>query len=111
MLAHYPGTSAGINAGIQRFAATPDAVKHFNHYYEPSGDLRMPMLMLSNSRDRLAPAFHRDSYENAVAVNGSSTCSSGTRSIDTATACSHQPSSGRQSDLVVWVEFGIEPAP
>ena len=107
-----PSLLEGINAGIERFAATPDAAKHFNHYYEPSGDLRMPMMMLSTSRDPLVPAFHQDSYENAVAENGSSDLLV-RRTIDRYGHCVFTPAElgSAITDLVVWVEFGIKPAP
>ena len=107
-----PSQLEGINAGIERFAATPDAVRHFKHYYEPSGDLRIPMVMLSDSRDPLAPAFHRDAYEHAVAVNGSSDLLV-RRTIDRYGHCVFTPDElgAAIADLVVWVEFGIKPAP
>ncbi len=107
-----PSLLEGINAGIERFAATPDAAKHFNHYYEPSGDLRMPMMMLSTSRDPLVPAFHQDSYEKAVAENGSSDLLV-RRTIDRYGHCVFTPAElgSAIADLVVWVEFGIKPAP
>ena len=107
-----PSLLEGINAGIERFPPTPDAAKHFNHHYEPSGDLRMPMLMLSNSRDPLTPAFHQDCVRE---------CGGGERQvrpahpapIDRYGHCVFTPAElgAAIADLVVWVEFGIKPAP
>jgi hypothetical protein len=61
-----------INATVQRFDASPSALQYLDRNYEPSGDLRIPMLMLSTSRDPEVPRLHPLAYLNAVGATGSS---------------------------------------
>src|SRR5437867_1280076 len=63
-----------INLGVQRFDASPSALEYLDHYYNPSGNLHIPMLMLSDSRDPVVPGFNQTSYENAVSQSGSRIC-------------------------------------
>jgi pimeloyl-ACP methyl ester carboxylesterase len=61
-----------INAGIQRFTASADALSYLEHFYNPSGALRIPMLTLAMSRGPVVPGFHQISYRDAVAAAGAS---------------------------------------
>ena len=49
-----------INAGVERFAASPSALNYLEHFYNPSGVLRIPMLTLATSRDAVVPGFPPD---------------------------------------------------
>ena len=101
-----------INANVQRFDASPSALNYLDRYYEPSGDLRIPMLMLSTSRDPEAPRLHEISYLNAVVSTGSSQLLV-QREINRYGHCIFTPAefAAAFSDLVRWVEAGIKPAP
>jgi len=107
-----PAVLQAINAGADRFDATPDALQYLDKYYDPSGQLTIPMLMLSTSRDPVAPAFHEAAYANAVAAHGSSDLLV-SRTIARYGHCNFTPSelAAAFTDLVSWVEFGITPAP
>src|SRR5262245_5617071 len=61
-----------INATVQRFDASPSALQYLDRNYEPSGDLRIPMLMLSIARDPEVPRLHPLAYLSAVGATGSS---------------------------------------
>jgi pimeloyl-ACP methyl ester carboxylesterase len=61
---------AAINDGVERFSVAPSALEYLDQNYEPSGDLRIPMLMLSTSRDPVVPGFHQVAYTDAVAAAG-----------------------------------------
>jgi pimeloyl-ACP methyl ester carboxylesterase len=106
-----PSLLQAINLGVQRFDASPSAVEYLNHYYEPSGDLRIPMLMLSTSRDPVAPGFNQISYRDAVAAAGNSDLLV-QREINRYGHCVFTPGelASAFTDLVLWVELGIKPA-
>ncbi len=103
---------AAINANVGRFNASPSALNYMNHYYEPSGDLQIPMVMLSTSRDPVAPGFNQMSYLNLVTASGQSNLLV-QRSINRYGHCVFTPAEigTAFTDLVGWVEFGIKPAP
>lgn len=59
-----------VNAGAERFEATPDALKYLEHFYRPTGSLGIPVLTLHNRWDPVVPAFHEDLYRETVATAG-----------------------------------------
>ena len=101
-----------INAGIERFDASPSAVQAFDHNYDPSGDLRIPMLMLSDARDPEVPGFNQAAYAAAVASTGSADFLV-QRQVPAYGHCVFTPAqlATAFSDLVLWVNFGIKPTP
>ena len=101
-----------INASVGRFSASPAALAAFDHNYTPSGDLRMPMLMLTNVRDPVVPGFNQASYLSEVTANGAANLLV-QRTIPAYGHCVFTPAElGRAfSDLVAWVQFGIKPTP
>ena len=103
---------AVINASVGRFDASPSALNYLDHYYTPSGVLQIPMVMLSTSRDPVAPGFHQTSYRNLVATSSHSDLLV-QRSINRYGHCVFTPAelATAFTDLVGWVEFGIKPAP
>jgi pimeloyl-ACP methyl ester carboxylesterase len=103
---------AAINAGVERFDASPSALQAFEQNYEPSGDLRIPMLMLSHARDPVAPGFNQAAYAAAVAANGASDFLVG-RQVPGFGHCDFTPQQLQSalSDLVLWVQLGIKPTP
>jgi pimeloyl-ACP methyl ester carboxylesterase len=106
-----------INAGVDRFESTPDARAYMRHYYEPTGELEIPVLTLHGNQDPVAPIFNETMYAQAVADAGKSDLLV-QRTIDeyfhteyyltdpgvTAMLQAFQ-------DLVNWVENGIKPTP
>jgi pimeloyl-ACP methyl ester carboxylesterase len=101
-----------INAGIQRFDASSSALAYLEHYYEPSGDLRIPMLMLSDARDPVVPGFNQTAYRDAVATAGDPSLLV-ERQIPAYGHCTFTPAQlgTAFTDLVLWVQFGIVPTP
>ena len=106
------GLLQAINAGIERFDAFPSALQALEHNYDPSGNLQVPMLMLSNARDPVVPGFNQTSYAAAVAANGASDFLV-QRQVPTFGHCVFTPEQllSAFSDLVGWVQFGVKPAP
>jgi pimeloyl-ACP methyl ester carboxylesterase len=101
-----------INAGVERFDASPSALRAFDHNYDPSGELRLPMLMLSDARDPVVPGFNQTSYAAAVAANGAADLLV-QRQVPAYGHCVFTPDElvFAFSDLVKWVQFGIKPTP
>ncbi len=107
-----PALLQAINAGVQRFDASPSALEYLDHNYDPCGELRIPVLMLSTSRDPVVPGFNQTSYRDAAASAGSSNLLV-QREVNRYGHCIFTPAELNTAfrDLVVWVEFGIKPAP
>jgi pimeloyl-ACP methyl ester carboxylesterase len=56
--------------GVKRYASTPDAGNYIRHWYQPTGKLKIPVLMLHTTRDPQVPVFHEDEYAALVAEEG-----------------------------------------
>ena len=108
-----PDVLAAINAGVGRFAAAPSALNYMDQYYAPSGDLQIPMVMLSLSRDPIVPGFHQTAYGNLVSAAGSADLLV-RLSVDRYGHCTDLTPgeiAAAFTNLVGWVEFGIKPGP
>ena len=107
-----PEQLEAINADVQRFAASVSALTYLQHFYNPTGALRIPMLMLATSRDPVVPGFHQISYRDAVAAAGASDFLV-QRGIDRYGHLTFTPEELAQAfnDLVLWVEFGVKRVP
>jgi pimeloyl-ACP methyl ester carboxylesterase len=58
---------AALNDGVARFVGEPSALEYMEHYYTPTGDLRIPVITLHKTRDPLVPRLlHEDKYATAV---------------------------------------------
>ena len=105
-----------INANVQRFSASPSGLNYVERYYTPTGDLRIPALTLSTFRDPVAPGFHRTVYGAAVAAAGGSDSLVQRSVLGTGNGYGHctftpQELATAFSDLVLWAEHGVKPAP
>ena len=107
-----PAVLAAVNAGVVRYAADPSALNYLDHYYEPSGDIQVPTLTLRTSRDPTLPGFNQVAFGATVAAAGQSDLLV-QRTVDRYGHCNFQPGELAQafSDLVLWAEHGIKPAP
>lgn len=65
-------TGAFINENVKRFTATPDARNYLAHWFEPSGDLRIPVLTLHTLFDPAVPRAHEAKLASVVAAAGQS---------------------------------------
>lgn len=101
-----------INATVGRFEAAPKALNYLDKYYQPTGDLQMPMLMLSDSRDPVVPGFNQAAYSNLVTDAGNADLLV-QRTVDRYGHCVFTPEETTAAlfDLIAWVEYGIKPAP
>jgi pimeloyl-ACP methyl ester carboxylesterase len=105
-----------INANVQRFSASPAGLNYVEHNYTPTGDLRIPALTLSTFRDPVVPGFQRTVYGAAVAAAGDSDMLVQRSVLGTANGYGHCTFTPPElttafSDLVLWAEYGVKPAP
>ena len=100
----------GVNAGIARYTATPDAQEWLDHNYEPTGNLRIPLLTYHKTRDRLVPYRHEAAYAAKVAAAGAS-ANLVQRSEDAYGHCDFGVGDMMSNfqDLVSWVNTGVRP--
>jgi hypothetical protein len=107
-----PASLAAINAAVGRFTASPAALNSMAHHYQPSGQLVVPMLMLSTSLDPVLPGFHQRLYRDLVSAAGQSDFLV-QRTVSRYGHCNFLPAEigAAFADLVKWAEFGIPPAP
>jgi pimeloyl-ACP methyl ester carboxylesterase len=101
-----------IDASVDRFSSTPDAVNHLRKYLTPTGDLTAPMITLHTTRDSLVLFGHQDLYRNQVAAAGASELLR-QRLFDRFGHCNFEVAEMMEAfnDLRSWVEEGTVPAP
>lgn len=100
----------GVNQAVMRFTAPPDAMAWLANNYEPTGDLRIPMITLHKTRDRLVPFRHEAAYLARVSAAGK-TANLLQRSQDAYGHCELGLTDMMQSfnDLVGWATTGVKP--
>lgn len=99
-----------LNESIRRYTATDDALAWLNENYEPTGDLRIPMITLHKTRDRLVPYRHEAEFLGKVSAAGK-TANLLQRSQDSFGHCDLGVPEilGNFQDLVSWVNTGVKP--
>ncbi len=65
-----PDVLAMINAYVQRYDRSIPTDELFDRYYEPSGELTIPMIAVHNQHDPVVPLFHEGLYAAKVAAAG-----------------------------------------
>lgn len=107
-----PSLNPVINAGVQRFASSPDAVNYIAHYYTPTGKLRIPVVTLHTTRDPVVPIWHEDLYKAIADKAGSGDLLVQTK-IDAYGHCTftNQEIFDAFTKLVTWIQTGVKPAP
>ena len=63
---------ADLNARIARHRISLDGAQFLRSYYEPTGDLEVPVVALYNDFDPVVPVFHAALYRDRVKRHGSS---------------------------------------
>ena len=74
-IAPVPGTEplfAHLNASVERSSSSPAAESFIRRYYEPTGDLHIPVLTLHTTHDPVTPAWQEALYAQRVAAAGAS---------------------------------------
>jgi pimeloyl-ACP methyl ester carboxylesterase len=98
------------NQVVGRFTATPDALAWLANNYEPTGDLRIPMITFHKQRDRLVPFRHEAAYLSRVVAAGE-TGNLLQRSKNEFGHCERDVADVMKdfSDLVQWANTGVKP--
>ncbi|TMQ54139.1 MAG: hypothetical protein E6K74_07135 [Candidatus Eisenbacteria bacterium] len=65
-----PELLADVNARVARYSDGPFARHFLDRYYEPTGDLRVPVVSLHTSLDPVVPIFHETIYRSLVEAQG-----------------------------------------
>ncbi|MBW3630862.1 MAG: hypothetical protein KY464_16415 [Gemmatimonadetes bacterium] len=100
-----------INAGVDRFTATPDALNYLRHYYDPTGRISVPVLTLSNRLDPVSAPFHQATYTGLAAAAGASDLLMQRSSVNLYGHCNLTTSEMVQAfmDLAAWASTGTKP--
>jgi pimeloyl-ACP methyl ester carboxylesterase len=101
-----------LNAGVQRISSAKRGEKFADRWFEPTGRLSVPTLMLHTSRDPVVPVAHEAAYAAAADAAGSSAMLV-QRTVDAFGHCAFSAADtfGAFQDLVLWAEYGVKPAP
>jgi pimeloyl-ACP methyl ester carboxylesterase len=108
----YAGSSddVALNAGVDRFEATPDARNYLEHWYQPRGNLEIPVLAIHTTMDPAVALVHESVYAAIVDAAGTSDLLV-QRIIDRYGHCTFTTAEQLDAfqDLVSWVETGVAP--
>ena len=107
-----PALLAHLNASVDRFHSTADAVNYLRHHYQPNGDVRIPVLTLANRLDPVSAPFHEPAYASTVLAAGNAENllqrTSGVPYGHCVFSVAEQVRAF--TDLASWVETGVRPA-
>lgn len=105
------GLVAFADANVRRYTIAPSAENYLERHFEPTGDLRMPVLTVHNAWDPAVPAFHETALRaRAVAAGGAGNLVQ--RTIPSYGHCAINAAQATQAfgDLAGWVATGVKPA-
>ncbi len=101
-----------LNACVARYSPSADARAWMEHYGEPSGELRIPVLTLHNTRDPVVPFFHEGLLADAVNAKGlGGNLVQRQKNSYGHTAFTTDELAQGFLDLVHWVDTGVRPTP
>jgi pimeloyl-ACP methyl ester carboxylesterase len=106
-----PEELAALNAGVARYEGSEPGERYMNKYYDPNGELAIPMLAIYTTRDPNVPMYNHEGYRDIVAGAGRSHFLF-ERAIDRFGHCNFSLGEMVQAwhDLVRWAEEGVRPA-
>jgi pimeloyl-ACP methyl ester carboxylesterase len=107
-----PALMQFINGSIARYTSTSDANAWLQNNYEPTGQLRIPMLTLHNRFDPLVPFTHEGAYQLAT-TNAGFASNLRQRSTNEYGHCNFgaATTAATVQDLVSWVTTGVPATP
>jgi pimeloyl-ACP methyl ester carboxylesterase len=107
-----PAVLTALNGGVKRYKASERAEEWMEANYQPSGDLRIPMLTVHKRFDRLVPYRHEAAYQQIVARAGRAKWLR-QRTVEDYGHCEFDLGTTMSNfqDLVQWVTTGTPPAP
>jgi pimeloyl-ACP methyl ester carboxylesterase len=101
-----------LNQKVDRFTSRPDATGYLSRYYQPTGEIDIPALTLSNTLDPISTPFHEPAYAAAVGAAGQLDNLVQRRSVNLYGHCNISPAEVVQAftDLAAWSRSGVKPA-
>lgn len=102
-----------LNSVVEHYTIDKNCYAYLKNWYEPDGNLRIPVLTLHERRDPAAPIKNELEYASRVAAQGSSDWLV-QRTEDAWGHCvnfSAADVKGAFDELVLWAELGVKPAP
>lgn len=101
-----------LNAAVQRVSASRSAVRWAERYFEPTGLLAVPTIMLHTTRDPVVPIAHETAYA-AVAAAAGGDAMLVQRTVDAFGHCTFPAEEQLRAlqDLILWAEYGAKPGP
>ena len=110
----YAGSSddAALNAGVLRVSSTKQGEKFAEKYFEPTGRLSVPTIMLHTTWDPVVPFAHEQAYADVAAARGGDAMLV-QRAVSVFGHCTFPAADQFQAlqDLIVWAELGVKPKP
>jgi pimeloyl-ACP methyl ester carboxylesterase len=99
-----------LNEKVARFESTPDARNYLEHYFTPTGKLKIPMVTMHTTGDPAVPFFHEAAYAEIVAQAGATPMLQQIP-IERYGHCQFELPEviGAFAGLATWVETGINP--
>jgi pimeloyl-ACP methyl ester carboxylesterase len=101
---------AVLNAGIDRFASSIDALNYLEQYYQPSGKLKIPVVTLHTTLDPEVPFFHEAAFA-AIAGGAGASNLLVQQHVIRYGHCEFNLTETANAffGLVNWVEHGVQP--
>jgi pimeloyl-ACP methyl ester carboxylesterase len=109
----YSGSAddSALNKNVERIASDRPAMEYLDHYFEPTGSLRIPVVALHTTRDPVVPHWHEQVYQQLAAQQQSSQWLV-QQSVNRFGHCEFQAPEVLHAfqSLAVWVNYGVKPA-
>jgi len=111
---YYSGSSddRALNKGVRRYESDRKAVEYLLKHYEPTGEIRHPMVALHGTGDTLVPIEQTHRYKELIEKKGNAHLFV-LKTVDRPGHVTFRPEEYVQAfkELVAWVENGVKPAP
>jgi len=113
MSRYYSGSSddRALNAGVKRYESDRVAVEYLLKHYEPTGEIKRPILAVHGTGDTLVPVEQIHRYYELLEKKGNGKLFA-LKVIDRPGHVTFRPEEYEQAfkELVAWVEDGVKPA-
>jgi len=111
---YYAGSSddRALNKGVRRYQSDRNAVEYLLKYYEPTGEIRRPMVALHGTGDTLVPVEQEHRYKELLEKKGNGNLFA-LKTVDRPGHVTFRPEETERAfeELVGWVEDGVKPRP
>ena len=110
---YYSGASddRALNNGVARYESDREAVEYLLKYYEPTGEIKRPMIALHGTGDTLVPIEQEHRYNEVLEKKGNNQFFV-LKTVDRPGHVTFRPEEMERAfeELIAWVEHGTKPA-